>query len=219
MGGSRGGPERLSDRLRRGFRIADALWQRGAEAARPGELACRTGCFGCCVGLFEISLPEAVLVRAGLATLSENERLDVQARAARIVARTGASFPGDPVSGVLDPERTDEADERYFDLASDVACPMLELPSGRCRIYADRPITCRTYGLAWRRGDEIVHPACTLNFVGEPERQLATGVDLEALAKGDTLLSEVALAAGLPSGAETTVAHAVTGSAFVAMRT
>jgi Fe-S-cluster containining protein len=214
MARARAGLGRLTGRLRNGFQVADELWRRGAGLARPGEVACRAGCFGCCVGLFEISLPEAILVRAGLAALPEEQRREVEARARRVVDRTATAFPGDPRSGVLDPERSEEADDRYFDLASDAACPMLELPSGRCRIYADRPITCRTYGLAWKRQEELVHPACPLNFVADPDRQLVTGIDVEPLSHGDALLSAAALEAGLPSGAETTVAHAVTGSAF-----
>ncbi len=205
----------LIDRLKKRFLIADALWSDQAGRTAPGELACRGGCFGCCVGLFEISLAEALVVRAGLERLPEETRQEIRARAERIVARTGEDYPGDPALGLLDPERTEEADDRYFATVADTACPMLELPSGRCRIYEERPITCRTFGLPWIRGQKLVHPACPLNFVGAPvARQREVGIDLGLIAEGDQALAELALAAGLPAGAETTVAHALTGSAF-----
>lgn len=205
----------LIDRLKVGFRRADALWTERAAKTAPGEMACRGGCFGCCVGLFEISLAEALVVRAGLERLPEEARRVVRARAERIVERTRADFPGDPGPGLLDPERTEEADDRYFATVADSACPMLELPSGSCRIYEERPITCRTFGLPWTRSRTLVHPACPLNFVGSSAaRQREVGIDLDLITEGDQELAELALSAGLPSGAETTVAHAITGSVF-----
>ena len=146
------------ERLKRAFSLADSAWTAGASRAVDGDLLCRAGCFGCCVGLFEVSLAEATLAMAGFAALPSAERTEVTSRADRIVAASSHRFPGNPDVGILDPDRTEEADDRYFDAVADVACPMLELPTGRCRIYAYRPVTCRTYGLAWRKGDEPVHP-------------------------------------------------------------
>ena len=206
---------KLIKRLKNLFRRADSLWGEGALTARPGELSCRAGCFGCCIGPFEISLAEAVLARAGLERLVPEEQKQIRDRAEEIVRVSKKLFPGDADSGLLDPERTEVADDVYFTSVANVACPMLELPSGRCRIYEERPITCRTYGLAWMREGEVVYPACSLNFVGEGDaRQRETAIDLNRLLSGDQEMAEVARRAGLPAGAETTLAHAVTGSAF-----
>lgn len=205
-------------RLKEAFRQGDALWNEQSVRTRPGEVACRGGCFGCCVGLFEISLAEALVVRSGFERLPGEARQLVRSRAERIVEKTRAGYPGDPDLGLLDPERTEEADDRYFALVADSACPMLDLPSGRCRIYEERPITCRTFGLPWRRGRTLVHPACALNFVGaEPARQREVGIDLDLITEGDQALAELALQAGLPAGAETTIAHAITGSVFASL--
>ena len=202
-------------RLKTSFRRSDAAWDRAASRAKDGELACRAGCFGCCVGLFEISLPEAVLVRAGVARLAPEERVDVLRRAALIAAESAQAFPGDAALGILDPDRTEEADDAYFEVVADRACPMLELPSGRCRIYEERPITCRTYGFAWTKGGAVIHPPCGLNLPGAPvSRQLATGIDVAALDEAQEADEELAAGLGLPAGSETTVAHAVAGSAF-----
>lgn len=207
----------LETRIRESFEEADRLWAEATATVVPGELACRGGCFGCCVGLFEITLPEALLVREGFSQLPPEEREDSLRRAARIVERTAKDFPGEASTGVLDPERTEEADDRYFEVVSESACPMLELPGGRCRIYAHRPITCRTFGLAWKRSAEVVNPACPLNFPeGGEARQQETAIDLDLLTAADQVLAEAALAAGLPAGLESTIPHAVVGSVFSA---
>ncbi|MEO7917831.1 MAG: YkgJ family cysteine cluster protein [Thermoanaerobaculia bacterium] len=185
----------------------------------PGELSCRPGCFGCCIGPFEISLAEAVLARSGVERLAREEQDQIRERAAATIATARDLFPGDADAGLLDPERSEEADDAYFAAVSQVACPMLELPSGRCRIYEERPITCRTYGLAWKREEEIVYPACSLNFVGADEaRPRETAIDLDRLLSADQEMAELARRAKLPAGAETTLAHAVLGSAFETTR-
>jgi Fe-S-cluster containining protein len=203
------------DRLVTALGGADRLWQQSAARVRPGELSCRSGCFGCCIGLFAIGLPEALAVRRAVEELPGPERDALRARAARAVERTAGTFPGDPSMGVLDPERTEEAEEAWLREARPTPCPALELPSGRCAVYAARPTTCRTYGLALRAEGETLIPACELNFGGaSPERVLETGIDAARLAAVDQKLVEIAFRAGLPAGVETTIAHAVAGSAF-----
>ncbi len=203
------------DRLKKAFAVASAAWDRSAERTVPGEVACRAGCFGCCVGLFEISIPEAALVREGFARLSGPDRDDVLLRARRIVEGTAAAFPGDPVSGLLDSGRSEEADDDYFAIVADRACPMLELPSGRCRIYEERPITCRTYGFAWATDGAVFHPPCGLNLPGaSAERHLETSVDVGGLDQAEDVADELALALGLEPNRETTIPHAVLGTAF-----
>lgn len=203
------------ERLKQAFGVADRAWSAAAEKTSGGELACRAGCFGCCVGLFEISLPEAALVRAGVARLSPEAREDVLRRADRIAADTAAVFPGDPGTGLLDPDRSEEADDAYFEAVADRACPMLELPSGRCRIYEERPVTCRTYGFAWAKESAVIHPPCGLNLPGASAgRQLETSIDLDSLDDAGDVDGELATGLGLEPGRETTVAHAVVGRAF-----
>lgn len=203
------------NRLKQAFGAADAAWDRAARKTVPGEVACRTGCFGCCVGLFDISLPEAALVRAGVARLSGEDREDVVRRAREIVEGTAAAFPGDASSGLLDPDRSEEADDDYFAVVADRACPMLELPSGRCRIYEERPITCRTFGFAWSRAGAVFHPPCGLNPPGAPgERQLETSIDFGLLDQAEDVERELAAGLGIGLGRETTIPHAVLGAAF-----
>lgn len=208
-------PSKLIDGLVRELRRVDPLWVGAATTAPPGAIACRAGCFGCCVGLFEISGAEALVVRAAVARLPEDEREDVVRRAADVVRRTAASFPGDSASGLLDAARSEAADDAYFDLVSEIPCPLLELPSGRCRIYRDRPITCRTYGLAWVRGAELVHPPCGLNFLAATEAEvLESSIELDRQNDAEAALSRGASETRLGPDAETTLVHAVVGTAF-----
>lgn len=203
------------ERLKSAFSAADEAWSRSDRRTVPGEVACRAGCFGCCVGLFEISLPEAALVRAGVADLPTAEREDVVRRSSRIAGETASTFPGDAAAGLLDPDRTEAADDAYFEVVADRACPMLELPSGRCRIYAWRPITCRSFGFAWARAGELIHPPCSLNLPGGSlARHLETAIDLDDLDEAGALDRELADVLGISPGHETTIPHAVVGGAF-----
>ena len=204
----------LIDRLNSLLVEADRLWSEAAERTRPGEIVCRTGCFGCCIGVFQISLPEALVARAAVATLPEAERGLILGAARRIVAEGASLFPGDAHLGVLDPGRSEAVDDRYFETTANTVCPMLALPSGRCRIYAARPVTCRTYGLAWARSGKPAAPACMLNFPDAPGRRRDASIDLDRLVEADQRAAEELLAAGFPAGAETTLAHALVGSAF-----
>jgi Fe-S-cluster containining protein len=203
------------ERLKQAFGAAGTAWDRAAERTVPGEVACRAGCFGCCVGLFDISVPEAALVREGVARLSARDQEDVVRRARRIVEESAKVYPGDARTGLLDPSRSEEADDDYFAVVADRACPMLDLPSGRCRIYDERPITCRTYGFAWAKDGAVFHPPCGLNLPGAPEtRQLATSIDIDLLDQAEDVDAELATELGIEPGRETTIPHAVLGTAF-----
>jgi Fe-S-cluster containining protein len=209
---------KLTDRLIDVLAGADGLWRDSTASLRPAELACRKGCFGCCIGLFAIGLPEALAIRRAVGELPAPERAGLLARAARAVERSAATFPGDAAAGVLDPERGEAAEDAWFAAVRDVPCPALELPSGRCAVYAARPTTCRTYGVALLSGDETLVSACELNFGGvPPERVLETAIEAARLTAVDQALVEIASEAGLPAGVETTVAHALTGSAIAAL--
>ncbi len=207
--------DKTTDRLISAFETASRLWDEASARTAPGEVACRAGCFGCCIGLFEISLAEAVLVRSGVASLPDEVRADVLSRARRIVSESARAFPGDAARGLLDPDRTEEADDAYFEVVADRACPMLELPSGRCRIYASRPITCRTYGFAWAKDGAVIHPPCGLNLPGASAgRQLEASIDIGRIDEAGEVAAEIAEDLGLEPAVESTIAHAVVGSAF-----
>lgn len=211
----KGTGHKLNDRIIIALAGADDLWAEKADLLRPGEVACRNGCFGCCIGLFAISLAEAFAVRVAVQRLPLDTRAAILARASRAVAGSAKTIPGDGAAGILDPERTEAAEETWLEAVRQTACPALDLPSGRCAVYSARPTTCRTYGLALRAGGEVLLPACELNLPSAPPvRLLETAIDAARLTAVDQSLAEIAAAAGLPAGAETTVAHALVGGAF-----
>lgn len=213
-------PHKFIDGLINGLDGASALWAEKQALVLPGELACRAGCFGCCIGLFAIALPEALAVRRAVAALPEPTRAWIVARARRAAERGARAFPGDAGAGILDPERTAAAEEDWLAEVRTTSCPTLELPSGRCAVYAARPTTCRTYGLPLAAGGEVLVPACELNLAeAPPARVRSAAIDAGRLAAIDQSLAEAAAEAGLPAGAETTVAHALVGSAFPPLET
>jgi len=204
---------RLTRRLARTWAEVDRAFSARIDGLPPDEFFCRNGCFGCCLGLFALPLPEALAVRAACRGLPAPVRRVTRERAERAALRSAVLFPGDPASGLLDPNRSEEADERYFESVAAVACPFLDLPSGACRVYEARPLMCRTYGLAIRNVSGLAAEACPLNFPGgAAERALDTAFDAAELLALDQAVAEAAFADGLPAGAETTLAHVLAGT-------
>ncbi len=180
-----------------------------AEAARRAGLllACRVGCTQCCHGAFAIHALDAERLRAGMQALRAEAPATaeaVQRRARAWIAEFAAAFPGDPVTGWLG---TTDADRAAFeDFANDAACPSLDPATGRCAVYAWRPMTCRVFGPPVRAAGEDGEEGlghCELCFIGAAPEEIAACEmpvphDLEA-----RLLDEIA------DSAETVVAFAL----------
>ena len=118
------------------------------SVSRSGRwLACKPGCAQCCMGVFGISQLDALRLQEGLAELSRNDpaRAErVRMRAEEAAARLAPSFPGDPVTGLVDQSR--EAYERWNDFGNDEPCAALDPETKTCDLYEYRPMTCRTFG-------------------------------------------------------------------------
>ena len=137
-------------------------------------LACKPGCSQCCHGVFAINQLDAIRLRKGLVELETRD----PERAARIrkrvlatVTRLSEDYPGDPVSGVLDEDDTDEAAKRWDDFANEEPCPVLDPATGTCELYEFRPVTCRTFGPALKTDGDLGH--CELCFVGATDQEVA----------------------------------------------
>jgi len=150
------------------IQIVDAAM---AEAVRRSGswIACRRGCYECCMGPFPITQLDAIRLREGLAELQtvDPERAErIRDRARASVARLHREFPDATISQILEIE----------DAADDEACPALDPDSGSCDLYAARPITCRTFGPAIRgAGGPEGHPlgVCELCYRGATDEQIA----------------------------------------------
>lgn len=173
-----------------------------AEAARLAgdHLVCRPGCTGCCHGPFPINGLDAERLRRGLADLAARDperaaALVERARALLPVLRPG--FPGDPETWLL---ADDDAADSYFERHAALPCPALDPESGRCELYAWRPLSCRTFGPPVRIGDSDL-PPCDLCFQeATPEEVEACRVEPDPHGVEDRLVER------LQAGGETLIA-------------
>ncbi len=147
-----------------------------AEAARRAgdRLACRIGCTQCCHGAFAINALDAARLRAGMEALrASNPDLagEVERRGRAWIAEHGPDFPGDCVTGILGASPADQ--ERFEDFDSASPCPVLDPATGRCDLYAWRPMTCRVFGPPVRVGEGDALGCCELCFVGAGDEEIA----------------------------------------------
>jgi Fe-S-cluster containining protein len=143
-----------------------------ADAARRSGswLLCAPGCTQCCIGVFPVSQLDAARLREGLAALdaADPQRADaVRGRARQSIARIAADFPGDATTGALDETRA----EIMEDFANDEPCPALDPATGRCDLYAARPMTCRIFGPPLRVEGGV--GVCELCYHGATEEEIA----------------------------------------------
>jgi len=132
---------------------ADRHFRRAIES-QPANFECRRGCTLCCQGLFEIGAADVAVLVDALDAAPAELREDLVARSSRIVEKTSH-----PDLRAVDPLEK----ERFFERADETPCPALG-SEGECRIYEDRPLVCRTFGLPLRDEDRYLGEECELNF-------------------------------------------------------
>jgi Fe-S-cluster containining protein len=141
---------------------------------RSGDwLACRIGCTQCCHGAFAINALDTERLRVGMETLRKDDPAlagELERRARAWIDEHGDDFPGDLTTGVLGASPVDQ--ERFEHFASDAACPALDPSTGRCDVYASRPMTCRVFGPPVRVGEGDEFGCCELCFVGANDEQI-----------------------------------------------
>lgn len=178
-----------------------------ADAARRAGtwLKCAPGCTQCCIGVFAISQLDAARLRAGLAELQTTDpdrAAALRLRARRSTERLAPEFPGDPQTGILDPDRGDA----FEDFANDEPCPALDPATGLCDLYAARPMTCRVFGPPLRTEEGL--GVCELCFVGATTEEIvAAEVHLDCGEMEATLTREAEESTGAEG--ETIVAWAL----------
>ncbi len=154
------------------IQIADAALADASQ--KSGKwLACKPGCSQCCVGVFAINQLDAIRLRRGLAELearASERAARIRQRALDTVARLSEEYPGDPVTGILDADDTDEAAKRWDDFGNAEPCPVLDPETGTCELYESRPVVCRTFGPALNSDGDLGH--CELCFVGASEEEV-----------------------------------------------
>ncbi len=152
--------------------IVDAALADAAQLA-GGWLVCRVGCTQCCYGAFAINPLDAMRLREGMAVLSKSQpdlAAEIERRARLWIAEHGAEFPGDAETGLLG--ESDEERERFEAFANEAACPALDPATGRCDVYAWRPMTCRVFGPPVRMGEGDALGHCELCFEGASQSEV-----------------------------------------------
>ncbi len=136
-------------------------WFRSVQAKHGARMKCGSGCSDCCHGAFDIGPHDVALVRAAFAKLPAAEQGLCREAARRHVAILGIPPPYE-LEGLPEAEI-----DRLAEKLGPAPCPLLD-PQGRCRIYADRPSTCRFMGLPLIDAEEgVVHAEwCEKNFEG-----------------------------------------------------
>jgi Fe-S-cluster containining protein len=135
-------------------------------------LVCHPGCTQCCVGAFAISQLDAERLHAGMQQLTTDDpdrAMRILQRAEAYINRTGADFPGDTTTGLLDESL--EAQEQFENFANDEPCPALDSEKGTCDLYAARPMTCRIFGPPVRSDDGL--GVCELCYHGATDEEIA----------------------------------------------
>jgi len=147
--------------------LADAALRAGAW------LACRIGCTQCCHGVFAINALDAARLRQGMDVMRRKDpalATEVERRTRAWMREYGPAFPGDHETGILG---TTPADcTKFEEFAGDAACPALDPATGRCDVYAWRPMTCRVFGPPVRVGEGDAFGCCELCFVGAGEEEI-----------------------------------------------
>lgn len=159
--------------------IVDAALAEATERAKRSNgsswLACRPGCTPCCHGVFRISALDAERLRSGLGDLGlkDPKRADsIRGRARALVSLLSPSFPGDSTSGLLSEDEA--AFDSFADLPeADAPCPVLDPDTGRCELYAARPLTCRVFGPPVQNEDGL--GMCELCYIGASEAEILHG--------------------------------------------
>jgi Fe-S-cluster containining protein len=137
----------LPDTYRQLLTRLDA-WFAGARRDAGGIVPCRQGCTACCHGPFDISVADAELIGEALDGMPAADRARVTERAQALLARMRALEPDWSPPYAVDALGEDRFD-RLTDALAAEPCPLLD-ETGRCGIYADRPLVCRMIGLGMR---------------------------------------------------------------------
>ncbi|MBI2922591.1 MAG: YkgJ family cysteine cluster protein [Planctomycetes bacterium] len=136
-------------------------WFRSVQERHGGWMKCGSGCSDCCHGVFDLGPHDVAIVRDAYRALPAEARAIVRAEARRQTDALGLEPPYE-LEGM-----SEAAIDALAEKLGPVACPLLD-PGGRCRIYAERPSTCRFMGLPLVDAEDgVVHAEwCFRNFEG-----------------------------------------------------
>lgn len=120
-------------------------WFARASAALVGPIPCRAGCSHCCVGPFPITILDVQTLQEGLERLPPSSKTLIERSASEQVRAAEAAFPQLINAPFLD-NWPDSDIDRLVTQFGTTPCPALS-EDGLCRVYAHRPLTCRSMGI------------------------------------------------------------------------
>ena len=139
-------------------------WFAGCLGRHGDRISCNRGCSDCCRGLFDITLLDALYLRAGFDLLPDAVQRGVRLKARARLDSLSRGWPAFGYPWILNhiPEAEWDAMMPEDD---EIPCPLLS-EKGECLVYAHRPMTCRLNGIPLidTSGEELFDDWCTLNF-------------------------------------------------------
>ncbi|MFN7964872.1 MAG: YkgJ family cysteine cluster protein [Acidobacteriota bacterium] len=146
---------------------ADRWFAEALAVHRSDGVHCDRGCSLCCLGLFDVSAADSLLIAEGYRHADQARRKELRDSARACLDALGRIAPDwqDPWSvDALGEDRFDEICEAV----SSAPCAALA-QDGSCRIYDHRPLICRLHGLPMYDPAESrdCGGACELNFSPE----------------------------------------------------
>jgi len=174
-------------------------WFARSHSILASSSDCR-GCAECCRGLFDITLLDAALLRQGFEHLPEATRADVLTRVRPIIDRLQKRLTGFAHPYLLDGMPVEELP---LPGEEETPCPLLDA-AGRCLLYAQRPLTCRLYGLPHidRSGEVFLDEWCSHSLGGNRDPLAIEGLRWEfrrLFAEEGLLLQALASRLNLPA--------------------
>ena len=128
----------------------DAVFEKVQEQHKEC-VRCRVGCSDCCHAIFDLSLIEALYIKAQFDRYFKDEArtliLERANAADRAVYRLKRQAFKDHEGGKAEREILEEMATKR------IRCPLLN-DDEQCELYTDRPITCRLYGIPTAIGDK-----------------------------------------------------------------
>lgn len=158
--------ESLLDEYKELLSQVDA-WFARCLALYPEKIACRTGCAGCCRGLFDITLLDAYHLKLGFDALPDEVREPVLAKCRERLRGLREAWPELDHPYLLN-SLPDEEWEPLMPEEDETPCVLLGA-DGRCLVYDNRPMTCRLHGIPAidSSGEPMDDDCCTMNFSGD----------------------------------------------------
>lgn len=128
------------------------------------QITCQRGCSACCRGLFDITLLDAWLVRAGFETLHTADKQRITALCQKRIDTIRDIWPDFNQPYLLN-AYPEEAWDPVMPEDDERPCPLLR-HDGVCMVYDSRPMTCRLNGIPMVdiSGEVLFDEWCSLNF-------------------------------------------------------